>query len=408
MPDLLHTLWRRLPVDLRRRALVRITGALAPRPRSTPPASPAISVAGYFRAQNGLGEGARRLADMFDAIGLPALRVDLTGALRQGPPGPTPSLATGPGTLLLHVNGPLLPWSLLVLGRSRLRSKRIVAFWNWELQVLPQEWGPTARHVHAIWAPSRHTAMAISAATGCTVPVVPYHVPEPDPAPLLRDDFGLPATAFVSLAIFDAASGIERKNPLGAIAAHQRAFGDSPDHVLVLKTQNGAHGGRAWRQARAAAAALPNVRVIDRELPRRDLWALMALADVVVSLHRAEGVGLHLAEAMRLGKPVLATAWSGNMDFMDAGSAALVPCRLVPPRDERRVYAIRGALWAEPDLDEAARLLRRLAGDPGWRRALGARGLERVATLTARACGERAAALLGLAPRPSQCGGVPA
>ena len=112
----------------------------------------------------------------------------------------------------------------------------------------------------------------------------------------------------------------------------------------------------------------------------------------MLSLHRGEGFGLVLAEAMLLGKPVIATAWSGNTDFMDRSNAALIDYRLVPARDDRSVY--RG-LWAEPDVAEAACLLRMLADDPGLRRAMGEQA--RVSTKARLDGHELAAAVTGLA-----------
>ncbi len=117
--------------------------------------------------------------------------------------------------------------------------------------------------------------------------VVPYPVSPPRPSALQRADFGLPNDAFIALQVFDAASSLARKNPLAAIAAHRAAFADSPNHLLVLKAHNAAQAGPAWAEVVAAAAAAPNVRLIDQHLRRGDLSALMIAADVVVSLHRA-------------------------------------------------------------------------------------------------------------------------
>jgi len=248
--------------------------------------------------------------------------------------------------------------------------------------------------VHGLWASSRFVADAVARPGGPPVAVVPYPVPDPAPAPLGRAAFGLPEGAFVALTVFDASSTPERKNPLGAIRAHAMAFGDRPDRLLVVKTHSTATAGPAWHEVAEAAAARPNVRLIDREMTRAELWALERAADVFVSLHRSEGVGLSLAEAMRLGRPVLATGWSGNMDFMDEGSAALVGYRLVPAADARGVYSVPGAVWAEPDLDEAALWLRRLAGDAALRARLAAAGRDRVADLTPLHCGRHALRLL--------------
>jgi glycosyltransferase involved in cell wall biosynthesis len=229
------------------------------------------------------------------------------------------------------------------------------------------------------------------------VRVVHYPVPEPDPAPLTRAGLGLPKDALLFLSVFDAASSVERKNPIGAIRAHRAAFGDRADRVLLLKTYNTGMGGGAWREVVAACADAPNIRIIDVEMTRTEVWGLMRLCNAFVSLHRAEGVGLSLLEAMRLGRPVIATGWSGNMDFMDADSALLVGCRMVPARDERGTYGAARAEWAEPDLEEAAAGLRRLAEDEALRARLAQAGQRRVQRLGMAACGEAALRAIGLA-----------
>ncbi|WP_241771258.1 glycosyltransferase, partial [Acidisphaera rubrifaciens] len=124
---------------------------------------------------------------------------------------------------------------------------------------------------------------------------------------------------------FSLASSLARKNPLGAIAAHRAAFAGRPDRMLVLKVGNPGDFPDDFATLRAAAAEAGNVVLETRTLPAADAHAMTRAADIVLSLHRAEGFGLIPAEAMLLGRPVVATGWSGNLDFMDDASAALVP-----------------------------------------------------------------------------------
>ncbi len=399
----LGRVWRLLPRDLRREALFGAMAALAPRPDPEPPPAAAnhpVTVAGYFGAPTGLGSAARRLAAALRLAGFDVAEADLTGPLRQGPGGgPPPRVPPGPGTLMVHVNGPMLPWAMRVLGRRAVAGKRVVAVWNWELPVLAPDWRRGLRFAHEIWVSSRFTAGAVAAEPGAPpVRVVPYMVPEPDPSPLRRADFGLPDDAFVALSVFDASSSLARKNPLAAVAAHRAAFGDRPDRVLVLKTHNTEAAGPAWREvAEAAAAAAPNVRVLDRALDRRDLWALVLAADCFVSTHRSEGFGLGIAEAMRAGRPVVATGWSGNMDFMVGEGAVALPYDLVPARDPQRTYDLPGAVWAEPRVPGAAAALAALAGDPARRAAMGEAARGAAEALSPAPVAARArAALLGL------------
>jgi glycosyltransferase involved in cell wall biosynthesis len=260
---------------------------------------------------------------------------------------------------------------------------------------VPESWRAGLAFVHEVWAPSRFTAAALELLLPGRVRVVPHPVAAHPPAPsaLGRADFGLPLKAVITLVAFSLASSFERKNPLGAIAAHRAAFGDRADRLLMLRVGNPHHFPVDFARLRAAAAQ-PNIRIDTRTLPAADNYALMAACDIVLSLHRSEGFGLVPAEAMLLGVPVVATDWSGNVDFMDAGCAAMVPARLIPADDPRGVFMAPGAVWAEPDIAVAAAHLARLADDPAARHALGQAG--QVAARARLGPGPLAAAVRGL------------
>jgi glycosyltransferase involved in cell wall biosynthesis len=364
--SIIRRVWEALPRKLRRELLFGGMSALAPRISKPEPAGAgSLTVAGYFAATTGLGEGARRMLEAMHAQGLSPIAADLTSAHRQGPPGQPFTIPPGPGTIILHVNGPMLPWALWEIGRDATRDKRVIAYWAWELPRLPPDWERGLRACHRIWAPSHFCADAFGRPDGPPVTVVPHPVPAPMPSALHRSDFGLPQDAFIGLVIFDAASSLSRKNPLGAIAAHQLAFGTDPSKLLVLKTHNVDRAGNAWLEVAAAAAEAGNVRILAEDLPKADLAALMLMSDVFISLHRAEGFGLSIAEAMALGKPVIATGWSGNMDFLRGPGVFAIPCHPTPAFDPQSTYDFPEMLWAEPDITAAATELRHLATDTG-------------------------------------------
>jgi glycosyltransferase involved in cell wall biosynthesis len=187
------------------------------------------------------------------------------------------------------------------------------------------------------------------------VRVVPYPlaVAPPIPDALDRAAFGLPVGAVVVSVSLNLASSLERKNPLGAVAAFRAAFGKRRDRVLLLKVSNDDHLPADFARIVAAVVDAPNIRIDTQRYPVGSVHALTAAADIVLSLHRSEGFGLVLAEAMLLAKPVIATGWSDNMTFMDADSAALVDCRQIATNDPRQVY--HGSIWAEPDQAFCAR-----------------------------------------------------
>ena len=374
----LHRVWRMLPAEPRRRLLAGAVALIAPRTAAHPPAgAEGLIVAGELSRASGLGEAARLMLAGLRRMGVPCAAVDI-GPLLPAHRADLPVIAAGPirpsMPLVLHVNPPLLPWVLRRLPRELVQGRRIIGNWAWELPAAPAAWRPGARLVHEAWTPSRFAAPAAEALLPGRVRVVPppLGLVPPVAAPIGRNGFGLPEDAVIVLASLNLASSVERKNPLGTIAAFRAAFGSRADRMLVLKLGYPQHVPRDFARIAAAAAESPNIRLLTLTLPGAESHALTAAADIVLSLHRSEGFGLVPAEAMLLGKPVVATGWSGNMEFMDDSSAALIRYRLVPARDSRGLYDQPGAVWAEPDLDHAASWLRRLADHPALRAQLGA------------------------------------
>jgi glycosyltransferase involved in cell wall biosynthesis len=364
---LVHRLWRRLPQAPRRAALNHLTAALAPRPGPAAPVTvPGLVVAGELARASGLGEGARLMLAAASQLGVPPYALTLGDREAPLPPPGVP--------LVIHVNSPHMAAALLGLPRRLVQGRRVIGYWAWDLPVVPDAWRAGLRFVHEVWVPSRFTQSALAPLLPGRLRRVPHPVAiQPiQPAPLTRADFGFPANAVVVLANFSLASSFERKNPLGMIAAFRAAFADRPDRLLVIKLGHHTHFPTDFARLQQAAAGIPNIRIDTTPLPTADLHAMTACADIVLSLHRAEGFGLVPAEAMLLGRPVIATGWSGNMDYMDAHSAALVGYRLVPAIDPRGVFSAPGAVWAEPDQADAVAHLRHLAEDTAARAQLGA------------------------------------
>ncbi|MCQ9154138.1 glycosyltransferase [Acidomonas methanolica] len=369
---LAHRVWRLLPRDARRRGLAGASAVLARKPDKHPPArSDGVLVAGEMDSANGLGEAARLLHQAAATLGKArgTLRLGLPGLVARDRPPHAPGAA-----LLAAVNAPWLPAALLGAPRDLLAGRRVIGFWAWELSVAPPSWRDGAKFVHEIWASSAFAAAAFEPLAPGRVRSVPLPLAALDmPVEGERADFDLPDGVFTVTVIFNLASSMERKNPLGAIAAFRAAFGASRDHLLVMKlTGAEAYGQDLARIAEAAAGA--NVRLITGTWTEPRLRGLIRASDVVLSLHRSEGFGLVPATALLLGRPVVATGWSGNLDFMTDESSALVPYRLVPARDPRGTYDLPGARWAEPDVEAAADWLRRLADDAERRARLGHAG----------------------------------
>lgn len=374
-----HKIIRRLPAKVRRVILPSLAARLA-RPlllarRDVRPGP--VTVAGLMTSTVGLGQGARLALKAFEALGYGTRHLDVGEIFYwhkniEVVLGPEAKPGEG-GVLVVHLNPPELLLALPVIGRKMLRDRRIIGVWAWELATLPKTWLPGIDMVDEIWVPSDFVASALAGRTKVPVRVVhhPLSVPVPGEAERLR--FGLPEEAFVVLTMFDMRSSAERKNPIAAIRAFRRAFSDRMDVLLVVKIGNPLEALDVMSRIEDAIGGAQNIRLIFEKLSQPDHAGFMACCDAIISLHRSEGFGLVLAEAMLLGKPVIATAYSGNMDFMDETCVALVGYKLIPVSDPQGIYGGDGAVWAEPDVDEAAEWLIRLAGDAPLRERLGAR-----------------------------------
>lgn len=378
---LTHRLWRTLPAGPRRRVLSSATALLAPHPDRTPPmAAHGVAVAGELTRPSGLGESARLMLSALTAMGVANVALDLGDPVARKRKQDRLVLPPSAMPLVMHVNAPLLPLALLRVPRRLVAGRRVIGYWAWELPTMPAAWKVGLAFVHEIWVLSQFTANAVSSMLPPGSPIAvravppPVAIAPPRPSNLTRADFGLPEGAVITLVSFSLASSFARKNPLAAIAAHRAAFGNRPDRILLIKVTHAELFPHDYDALVQAARGLGNVRFEIRTLEPADRHALTACADIVLSLHRSEGLGLVPAEAMLLGIPVVATNWSATTEFMDAGSARLVGYRLVPAVDPRGVFQAPGAVWANADIDEAAAHLRELADDPDLRRTLGQAG----------------------------------
>jgi glycosyltransferase involved in cell wall biosynthesis len=209
------------------------------------------------------------------------------------------------------------------------------------------------------------------------VKVVPHPVVVPPVPRFNRQSFGLPDNCFIALTMVDLCSSIERKNPIGAIRAFRAAFERDNDALLLVKVSNADKYPQQLAQITGEAEGLKNVRVILDRFDSDRQYSFINCADVVISLHRSEGFGLVLAEALLMRKPVIATGYSGNMDFMDHECAAIVGFDLVPVVDPQGIYTVPACQWAEPRIVEAVTWLKRLREDPHLRFTMGEAGYRR-------------------------------
>lgn len=342
--------------------------------RSLPPASPRVAAArlvpkvfglhviGYLRAESGVGEGARSSVRSARAVQLPtSIQNVIPNAPCRNDDDTVRSDSSGPGYQfsLFHINADMTPEVFAASGNGTGASQFNIGYWAWELEEFPDRWASSFDYYREIWTLSTFCQRAISQNSPVPVICVPLSLEVSIPRNHSRADFGIPDGPFVFLAVFDVLSVVERKNPVGAIEAFIRAFAGNPQYHLILKVNNGPSKPREMAILRNRASGYP-VTIIDRTLSREETNGLINVADSLVSLHRSEGFGLTLAEAMYLGKPVIATGYSGNMDFTKPDNSLLVDYRLIPVGPHQDPYDAK-CLWADPDVEHAANHMRDLA-----------------------------------------------
>lgn len=370
--------WRAL--ELYRRARVRsgLSGISAQAVRASvrrrfplqrvPPAVMAapigVNVSGYLDAESGMGEAARASIRSIEAAGIPFALNNVPSLLRAAD-------ATYRGAFgvnnphpfnLVHLNSDNMPAFAARRGPAYFKGRYTIGYWFWELASLPPDWVMYSGYVDEVWAATRFVRDAVQ--ERCRVPavVIPLPIVLPPLPARGRAHFGIPEGPAVFLYMFDVSSQMERKNPLGAIRAFRKAGLARDAAVLVLKYTNAEYDRTGVRRLHEEASGL-NVVMLDGYLDRPDLAALVNAADCYLSPHRSEGFGLTILEAMSLGKPAIGTAYSGNMDFMTPENSYLLDFTLAPLAHNHGPYPA-GAVWADPDVDHAARLIREVVEHP--------------------------------------------
>ncbi len=326
----------------------------------------AVRLTGYMGHTLGLGAAARGYVEGLTAAGVPVSTVSvplhhlaLPVALEEayGEHG-FEDLVHGArhGFEIVAVNADELPDFVERLGEDYFEGPRI-GIWGWETNSIPVRWQRAFALVEEIWVYSQFMAENIGSQAPVPVLALPPPVQCPsEPAPPQRLDV---PDGFLFLFVFDYLSTVQRKNPVGLIEAFKRAFAPGEGPQLLIKTINAPLRPLSEEELLWAAHGREEIHVIDRSLSRSELNGVMAGCDCYVSLHRAEGFGLTLAEAMAIGKPTIATAYSGNVDFMNDANSYLVDYTIGRVGPECEIYPPEGE-WAEPSIEHAAELMRRV------------------------------------------------
>lgn len=274
---------------------------------------------------------------------------------------------------LLSINPELLDYFLIKAKKNYLINKYNIGIWYWEFPSIPEEWRGYFDYYNELWVATNFVQNNISSKSTLPVVKIPMVIDLRDDLGVKRVNFDLKDTDFIFLYIFDFGSVMMRKNPIGAVKSFQKAFTKDDNACLIIKTSYSKHFKRELSILEETIDDWENIKLIDRYFTKNTINSLIRLSDCYVSLHRAEGFGLGIAEAMYYGKPVIATAYSGNMEFTNENNSYLVKYNLVEVDDNYGLIK-KGNVWAEPDIDHAAHLMRYVYENRDAARIVGANG----------------------------------
>jgi glycosyltransferase involved in cell wall biosynthesis len=322
-----------------------------------------VNVIGFVRGEFGLGQGAIMTIKALESAGIKVNAINFNRRTEQRsidksitkisktPQYPINIIQIQPD----HLN------RFLRKHRKLLKNRYNIAFWVWELPQFPKKWNSYFSFFDEVWTQSSFCAQSMSLVS--PIPISVFTCPVmPNSSHITRQDLKLPEDKFIFLTIFDFCSSIIRKNIMGVIEAFEKVFKDDLSTILIIKTIAGDNHPLARKQLLDRIANTANILTVDTTLGRDEYNGLIKSCDVLVSLHRGEGFGLTMFEAMSVGKPVIATNFSGNTDFMNDKNSFLVPYKMVEVANVNSNYT-KGYSWAEPDIDKAAELMKTVRSD---------------------------------------------
>ena len=326
-----------------------------------------IRVTGYFSDESGWGAAGRGYVRALQQLGVPIAVHDVSSlTTNRSEDRSLDARATAVDTdvNLVCVDAGQHFALLSEVGDAFFTGHYNIGAWAWELPRFPDGWYDRFAYYDEIWVGTSFIASALSPVAPVPVIRVPPAVTAPSGSRAKgRRRLGAGDRDFVFLFTFDVHSHLARKNPHAVVAAFRQAFPHERHLRLVLKSVNASADADGYAALHACADGDPRIAFHDGYWSRSDMHDLVAACDAYVSLHRSEGTGLTIAEAMAAGKPVIATDWSGNTDFADASNSYSVAYGLTPV--ERTVGPYRaGEIWAEPDVAHAAAQMRALVADP--------------------------------------------
>jgi glycosyltransferase involved in cell wall biosynthesis len=275
---------------------------------------------------------------------------------------------------IFHLKPDQIEGSIIRRGESLVEGHFNIGYWAWELSKCPVVWVSSLKYFHEIWCPSRFIQSALSDVSVRPTLYMPPALDIEKPTRFDRRYFKLPENQFLFLFVFDFKSSFARKNPLGCIQAFRNAFSNANEGVgLVIKSMDGDQYPNEFKLLNAAVQSDLRIKIINNTFRSDEIISLMNVCDAFVSLHRSEGIGLSIAQSMLLGKPVIATNYSGNTDFTRPDNSCLVDYKLIEVKKGEYPYS-KGQVWADPNIDQAASYMRRLVEDEIYRNTVAKAG----------------------------------
>ncbi len=324
-----------------------------------------VNVSGYLTAESGVGQAARGYVTALKICNQALTLLDFSAYVptrREDNTLSNFSLDNHYSTNLVCINAEEIPYFISHIGSQYFKDKYNIGLWAWELPEFPTAWLDRFDYFDEIWVGSNFMYQSIAKKSPVRVVTVPHIVHIDLQVKYSKAYFGIPESEFVFLFMFSGFSILPRKNPLSVVEAFLKAFQPTEPIRLVLKCTNGENDPEYFRLLQHAIADA-RITLINEYLSRDETNGLLSVCDCYISLHRSEGFGLTLAEAMFLEKPVIATGWSGNMDFMTINNSYPVEYELTQLQQDYGHYK-QGQVWAEPNIEHAAQLMRHVYEQP--------------------------------------------
>ena len=352
MKQIARHLYRKIRAQVLQRIIPKSNAPLPSQPQLR------IEVIGFFHSISGIAESARLCAQQLAEDGYQVNCTSVETFFRK----PTECEWSWNNTIpkeeincrIYHLNPPMLPPVILQMGAEQFKRTFNIGYWAWELEAIPAEWIKATAYMNAIMTPSKFTTDTIKRYTDEPVLTVTHPVAPEEPSRDIRTRLNIPEDAFMVTNIFSFGSAMERKNPMGLISAFKKAFTSTDNAFLVLKSNSG-NDSEEKKLLLASIDGFPNIILIDSHWSKKDILGLISSADIYASLHRSEGFGLTIAEALLLNTPPLVTAWSGNMDFCTEDNSFMVDYIPIPVNSSHPEFQeFENATWADASIQTAA------------------------------------------------------